>query len=172
MYLTILILPLLGSFFSGLMGRKLGVTGSHIITISCLLVSSILATVAFYEVAICGSPVSIVLTNWIDSENIFLSWEFLFDSLTVSMFIPVLYISTLIHIFSVNYMGEDPHNQRFFSYLSLFTFFMLLLVAGGNYLVLFVGQPGLMHYFIIKFKYIFYINICNCIILLFAGILR
>ena len=144
MYLTILILPFLGSILSGLTGRKLGVTGSHIITISCLSLASILATIGFYEVGLCGSTVSIRLSDWIDSENMFISWEFLFDSLTVSMFIPVLYISTLIHLFSVNYMGEDPHNQRFFSYLSLFTFFMLILVSGANYFVLFVGQTGLM----------------------------
>jgi NADH-ubiquinone oxidoreductase chain 5 len=55
------------------------------------------------------------------------------------MFIPVLYISSLIHIFSTDYMGEDPHNQRFFSYLSLFTFFMLILVSGANFFVMFVG---------------------------------
>jgi len=144
MYLSILILPLLGSIVSGLMGRKIGVTGSHIITITCLFLASILASVAFYEVGICGSPVLIKLLSWIDSENLSVSWEFLFDSLTVSMFIPVLYISTLIYLFSVNYMGEDPHNQRFFSYLSLFTFFMLVLVSGANFFVLFVGQPGLM----------------------------
>ena len=139
MYLSILILPLLGSIVSGLMGRKVGVTGSHIITLSCLSLSSILASIVFYEVGICGSPVSVKLFSWIDSENFYVSWSFLFDSLTVSMFIPVLYISTLIHLFSVNYMGEDPHNQRFFSYLSLFTFFMLILVSGANYFVLFVG---------------------------------
>jgi len=144
MYLSILILPLLGSIVSGLMGRKIGVTGSHIITITCLFLASILASVAFYEVGFCGSPVLIKLLSWIDSENLSVSWEFLFDSLTVSMFIPVLYISTLIYLFSVNYMGEDPHNQRFFSYLSLFTFFMLVLVSGANFFVLFVGQPGLM----------------------------
>jgi NADH-ubiquinone oxidoreductase chain 5 len=144
MYLSILILPFLGSVVSGLIGRKVGVTGSHIITITCLIFSSLFASLAFYEVGICGSPVSIKLISWIDSENLNISWEFLFDSLTVSMFIPVLYISTLIHLFSVNYMGEDPHNQRFFSYLSLFTFFMLILVSGANYFVLFVGQPGLM----------------------------
>jgi NADH-ubiquinone oxidoreductase chain 5 len=61
MYLSILILPLLGSFFSGFMGRKIGVTGSHLITCTCLILSSILATIAFYEVGICGSPVSINL---------------------------------------------------------------------------------------------------------------
>jgi len=143
MYLSILILPLLGSIVSGLMGRKVGVTGSHVITISCLFLSSFLASISFYEVGVCGSPVSIQLFSWIDSENMFVSWEFLFDSLTVSMFIPVLYISTLIHLFSVNYMGEDPHNQRFFSYLSLFTFFMLVLVSGANFFVLFVGWEGI-----------------------------
>ena len=153
MYLSILILPLLGSIVSGLIGRKVGVTGSHIITISCLFFSSVLASIAFYEVGLCGSPVSIQLLSWIDSENMSISWSFLFDSLTVSMFIPVLYISTLIHLFSVNYMGEDPHNQRFFSYLSLFTFFMLILVSGANYFVLFVGWEGigLASYLLINF---------------------
>jgi len=143
MYLSILILPLLGSIVSGFMGRKVGVTGSHIVTIVCLFLASILATLAFYEVGICGSPVYINLFSWIDSENLFVKWEFLFDSLTVSMFIPVLYISTLIHLFSVNYMEADPHIQRFFSYLSLFTFFMLILVSGANYFVLFVGWEGI-----------------------------
>src|SRR5215472_4875087 len=108
MYLSILILPLLGSIISGFIGRKIGVTGSHIITCTCLILSSILATVAFYEVGICGSPVSINLINWIDSELMFISWEFLFDQLTVSMFIPVLYISSLIRIFSTDYMAKDP----------------------------------------------------------------
>jgi len=139
MYLSILILPLLGSIVSGFMGRKIGVTGAHLITCTCLILASLLATVAFYEVGICGSPVSINLVSWIDSEFMSISWEFLFDQLTVSMFIPVLYISSLIHIFSTDYMSADPHNQRFFSYLSLFTFFMLLLVSGANYFVMFVG---------------------------------
>ena len=108
MYLSILILPLLGSLVSGLLGRKIGVTGAHLITCTCLILSSILASVAYYEVGICGSPVSIHLVNWVDSEFMSISWEFLFDQLTVSMFIPVLYISSLIHIFSTDYMSEDP----------------------------------------------------------------
>jgi len=153
MYLSILILPLLGSIISGFMGRKIGVTGSHFITCICLIIASLLATIAFYEVGICGSPVSIKLFNWVDSELMFIYWEFLFDQLTVSMFIPVLYISTLIHIFSTDYMSEDPHNQRFFSYLSLFTFFMLLLVSGANYFVMFVGWEGIgiVSYLLINF---------------------
>ena len=144
MYLSILILPLLGSIVSGFMGRKIGVTGSHYITCTCLILSSILATFAFYEVGICGSPVSIYLGSWIDSEIMSISWEFLFDQLTVSMFIPVLYISALIHIYTTDYLSADPHNQRFFSYLSLFTFFMLLLVSGANYFVMFIGWEGIL----------------------------
>jgi len=153
MYLSILILPLLGSFVSGFLGRKIGVTGAHIITCTCLILSSILATVAFYEVGLCGSPVSINLSSWIDSEFMSVTWEFLFDQLTVAMLIPVLYISSLIHIFSTDYMAEDPHNQRFFSYLSLFTFFMLVLVSGGNFFVMFVGWEGIgiVSYLLINF---------------------
>ena len=143
MYLSILILPLLGSMVSGLLGRKIGVTGSHWVTITCLTLSSLLATVAFYEVGICGSPVSVYLINWVDSEYLVINWEFLFDSLTVSMLLPVLYISTVIHIYSIDYLSADPHNQRFFSYLSLFTFFMLLLASGANYFVMFVGWEGI-----------------------------
>jgi NADH-ubiquinone oxidoreductase chain 5 len=155
MYLSILIFPLLASFVSGFLGRKIGVTGSHIITCTSLIISSILATVAFYEVGICGSPVSIHLFSWIDSEFMSISWEFLFDQLTVSMFIPVLYISTLIHIYTTSYLSEDPHNQRFFSYLSLFTFFMLLLVSGANYFVMFIGWEGIgvVSYLLINYYY-------------------
>jgi NADH-ubiquinone oxidoreductase chain 5 len=155
MYLSILVLPLLGSIVSGLLGRKIGVTGSHFITCTCLILASILATLAFYEVGICGSPVIIKLINWVDSEFMYINWEFLFDQLTVSMFIPVLYISALIHIFSTDYMANDPHNQRFFSYLSLFTFFMLILVSGSNFFVMFVGWEGIgiVSYLLINFWY-------------------
>ena len=153
MYLSILVLPLLGSLISGFMGRKIGVTGAHFITCTCLLLSSLLATVSFYEVGICGSSVSINLVSWIESEIMSVSWEFLYDQLTVSMFIPVLYISSLIHIYSIDYLSSDPHNQRFFSYLSLFTFFMLLLASGANYFVMFVGWEGIgvVSYLLINF---------------------
>ena len=153
MYISILLFPLLGSIVSGFLGRKIGVSGSHIITCTCLILTSILVSVAFYEVGICGSPVTIYLNSWIESEFLSISWEFLFDQLTVTMMIPVVFISTLIHIFSTDYMSEDPHNQRFFSYLSLFTFFMLLLVSGANYFVMFVGWEGIgiVSYLLINF---------------------
>jgi NADH-ubiquinone oxidoreductase chain 5 len=70
MYLSILLLPLLGSLISGLLGRKIGVTGSHFITSFLLFVASLLASVAFYEVGICASPVTIALSSWIDSESL------------------------------------------------------------------------------------------------------
>jgi len=63
----------------------------------------------------------------------------MFDSLTVSMLLPVLVVSSMVHVYSISYMSADPHNQRFFAYLSMFTFFMLILVTGDNYLILFVG---------------------------------
>jgi len=143
MYLSILVLPLLGSMVAGFLGRKIGVTGSHFITSTSLIITSVLASIAFYEVGICGSPVSIQFMSWIDSESMNVSWGFLFDSLTVSMLIPVLFVSSLVHIYSISYMAEDPHNQRFFSYLSLFTFFMLVLVTGDNYLIMFIGWEGI-----------------------------
>ena len=108
MYLSILILPLLGSVLAGLLGRKIGITGSHIFTTLCLFLSSILATIAFYEVILLESPVTIHINNWIDSELLYISWEFLFDSLSVSMLLPVLYISTMVHLFSIDYMSSDP----------------------------------------------------------------
>lgn len=143
MYLSLLLLPMFGSAVAGLLGRKIGVTGAHIITCSCLITSAILAIVAFYEVGLCNSPVSINLISWIDSELMDVSWGFMFDSLTVSMLLPVLVVSSLVHIFSVDYMSADPHNQRFFAYLSMFTFFMLVLVTGDNYLIMFVGWEGI-----------------------------
>ena len=76
MYLSILVLPFLGSLISGLMGRKIGVSGAHFITCTCLILSSFLATISFYEVGICGSPVSINLLSWVDSEFMSISWKF------------------------------------------------------------------------------------------------
>lgn len=85
MYLSLLLLPIFGSTVAGLLGRKIGVTGAHIITCTCTILSAGLAVVAFYEVGLCGSPVSIQLSSWIDSELMDVSWGFMFDSLTVSM---------------------------------------------------------------------------------------
>lgn len=142
MYLAIITLPLLGSIVSGFFGRKLGVSGAQIITCACVIVTTILAIVAFFETGLNNIPVSISLIKWIDSESLDVYWGFQFDSLTVSMLIPVLIVSSLVHIYSIGYMGHDPHQQRFFSYLSLFTFMMVILVTANNYLLMFVGWEG------------------------------
>ncbi|KAH9806709.1 NADH dehydrogenase subunit 5 [Melampsora americana] len=125
MYLTLIILPLLGSIVSGFFGRKVGISGAHIITCASVITTTILAIIAFFEVGFNNIPVTINVAR--------------FDSLTVSMLIPVLIVSSLVHIYSISYMSHDPHNQRFFSYLSLFTFMMIILVTGNNYLIMFVA---------------------------------
>ena len=142
MYLTLITLPLLGSIISGFFGRKVGVTGSHIITCTCVIITTLLSIISFFEVGINNIPVYINLFRWIDSESLNVSWGFIFDSLTVSMLIPVLIVSSLVHIYSIGYMSHDPHNQRFFSYLSLFTFMMIILVTSNNFLLMFVGWEG------------------------------
>ena len=142
MYLSILILPLLASITSGFFGRKIGVTGSHLITCGSVVGTTILSMLAFVEVGLSNIPVHIELFRWLDSESLNILWGFNFDSLTVSMLIPVLTISSLVHIYSIGYMSHDPHNQRFFSYLSLFTFMMIILVTSDNYLLMFVGWEG------------------------------
>lgn len=142
MYLTIIILPLLSSIVSGFFGRKVGVTGSHIIACASVVLTTVLSIISFLEVGINNISVYIKLFTWIDSESLNVSWGFVFDSLTVSMLIPVLIVSSLVHIYSIGYMSHDPHNQRFFSYLSLFTFMMIILVTSNNYLLMFVGWEG------------------------------
>src|SRR6267154_2179338 len=155
MYLSIIILPLLSSLVSGFLGRKVGVTGSQIITCGSLIVTSILITIAFYEVGICGSPVNIEIINWLDIEILNIKWSFNFDQLTVSLGLAVIYCSTLIHIYSVDYLSTDPHIQRFFAYLSAFTAGMLVLICGGNFLVMFVGWEsiGVASYLLINFYF-------------------
>jgi NADH-ubiquinone oxidoreductase chain 5 len=139
MYLALIVLPILGSITDGFFGRKVGVSVSQLITCSCLIITTILSILAFFEVGFSNIPVTIYLFRWIDSESLNIGWAFNFDSLTVSMLIPVLIVSSLVHIYSIGYMSNDPHNQRFFSYLSLFTFMMVILVTANNFLLMFVG---------------------------------
>jgi len=142
MYLALIVLPILGSIISGFFGRKVGVSGSQIITCSCVIITTILAIFAFIEVGLNNIPVTINLFRWVDSESLNIAWAFNFDALTVSMLIPVLIVSSVVHIYSIGYMSHDPHNQRFFSYLSLFTFMMIVLVTANNFLLMFVGWEG------------------------------
>ncbi len=145
----------MAAILSGLFGRALGVKGVHIINISCLILTTLLSFIAYYEVVLCNSPVTVELFSWLSLEHLKVSWSFYFDELTVSMLIPVLIVSVLVHIYSVGYMGEDPHQQRFFAYISLFTGLMLVLVTGSNFLVMFLGWEGVgvCSYLLVHFWY-------------------
>lgn len=153
MYLNLVFLPLIGAFIAGMFGRKIGSLGAGFLTITCLIVTFFISLFSFYEVALVSSPVYIKLTTWIDSELFNVDWGFLFDTLTVVMCCVVTFISSLVHIYSTEYMSHDPHLPRFMSYLSLFTFFMLILVTADNYVQMFVGWEGvgLCSYLLINF---------------------
>jgi len=153
MYLLIILLPLISAITSGLFGRYIGREGSKWITTSSIFITFLMSCVAFYEVALAGSPCYFEVMTWIDSEMFSTSWGFLFDSLTVVMLVVVTCVSTLVHLYSTEYMGGDPHLPRFMSYLSLFTFFMLILVTADNFLQMFVGWEGvgLCSYLLINF---------------------
>ena len=108
MYLTIILLPLLGAVISGIFGRKVGVTGAHIITCTSVVFTTLLAILCFIEVGINNVSVHVKIFRWLDSESLNVSWGFVFDCLTVSMLIPVLIVSSLVHIYSIGYMSDDP----------------------------------------------------------------
>ena len=155
MYLALIFTPLLASILSGFFGRKIGTSGAQWITCSSVILTTLLSIIVFFEVALNNIPVSFELFTWIDSESLHILWGFNFDALTASMLIPVLIVSSLVHIYSIGYMSHDPHNQRFFSYLSLFTFMMIILVTANNYLLMFVGWEGVgvCSYLLVSFWY-------------------
>nr|ANC49148.1 NADH dehydrogenase subunit 5 [Cannabis sativa]UOF76160.1 NADH dehydrogenase subunit 5 [Cannabis sativa] len=152
MYLLIVFLPLLGSSVAGFFGRFLGSEGTAIMTTTCVSFSSILSLIAFYEVAPGASACYLRIAPWISSEMFDASWGFFGDP-TVVMLIVVTSISSLVHLYSISYMSEDPHSPRFMCYLSIFTFFMPMLVTGDNSLQLFLGWEGvgLASYLLIHF---------------------
>ena len=153
MYLNVVFLSLLSSCLAGLFGKHLGSKGSSKIAISLIAFSFFLSMVLFYEVALAGCTVFVKLDEWISSEILSVDWGFLFDSLAVSMCVVVTFISLLVHFYSTEYMSHDPHLPRFISYLSLFTFFMLILVTADNFIQMFVGWEGvgLCSYLLINF---------------------
>jgi proton-translocating NADH-quinone oxidoreductase chain L len=156
MYLTIIFLTLISSLTVGFFGRWLGFNGSAILATSCVILAFFVSTFIFYEVAIIGCNSYIKLASWISSETLNVDWGFMFDSLTAVMCIVVTFISCLVHLYSTEYMSHDPHLPRFMSYLSLFTFFMLILVTADNFIQMFVGWEGvgLCSYLLINFWFI------------------
>ena len=111
MYLAIIVLPILGSIVSGFFGRKVGVSGAQLITCISVIVTTFMATIGFFEVGLNNVAVSFSLFRWIDSESLNVIWSFNYDSLTVSMLIPVLIVSCLVHIYSIGYMSHDPRGR-------------------------------------------------------------
>ena len=152
MLLLILSCPFFGFICGSLFGRFLG-SGIKYISIVNILISFICSSILFYDVLTIGSVYKIVLNSWVSSEFLLINWSFCFDSLTAVLLVVITFISLLVHLYSVEYMKEDPHLIRFLSYLSLFTFFMLILVTANNFLQMFVGWEGvgLSSYVLINF---------------------
>lgn len=155
MYLLILYFPLIGSLWSGLFGHFLGKNGASLITLYCMLISVLISFFIFYEIILCNNICIIKLYKWIDIGVLNIYWEFLFDALTSIMLFVIVSISFCVHMYSIEYMYYDPHLPRFLAYLSLFTFFMIVLVTAGNLLQLFIGWEGvgLCSYLLINFWY-------------------
>lgn len=142
MYLMVLLLPLFSFLILGCFGFLIGFKGSSILSTVFIGIALLVSLFIFYEVGFCGTVVEFNLCDWFSIFNCYISWGFLFDTLTSVMLIVVTSISFLVHLYSTSYMEEDPHLIRFMSYLSLFTFFMLCLVTGNNFLQLFLGWEG------------------------------
>ena len=155
MYVLCIFLPLLAAFVAGMFGRFIGDRGAQYVTCGALIVSALIAPFMLYDVAVLGHARDIVLTTWIASGDLELSWALRFDSLSAVMVFVVTVISALIHVYSVGYMDHDPHKPRFMAYLSLFTFSMLMLVTADNLIQMFFGWEGvgLCSYLLIGFWY-------------------
>nr|AYV91370.1 NADH dehydrogenase subunit 5 [Halichondria panicea] len=153
MYILVLFLPLLSAIISGLFGRKIGTKGAGVLTSSCMVISALVSCCIFYETVLNSSAAYVKLWRWIDSELFTAYFGLQFDSLTATMLIVVTSVSALVHIYSTGYMSGDPHIPRFMSYLSLFTFLMIVLVTSENYVQLFIGWEGvgLCSYLLINF---------------------
>jgi NADH-quinone oxidoreductase subunit L len=153
-YLIVPFAPLIASILAGLFGKKIGRSGAHWLTILGVLVSFIASCFVFADV-LNGNTFNGPLYTWMVSGGIRFEVGFLIDSLTVTMMLVVTSVSLMVHIYTVGYMHDDPGYQRFFSYISLFTFSMLMLVMSNNFLQLFFGWEavGLVSYLLIGFWY-------------------
>jgi len=149
----IILLPLIGSIISGFFGKFLGSRNSEILTSLLVSISSILSFLIFYKVFNESYTNNLDVLTWINSGTFNVNWSIKIDALSSVMLVVVTLVSSIVHIYSIGYMSHDPHKQRFMSYLSLFTFSMLMLVTSDNFLQLFFGWEGvgLCSYFLIGF---------------------
>jgi len=154
LYLMVPLAPLLGAIVAGLFGKWIGRTWSHRVTIAMVAVSFAAAVVIFNDV-LAGNTFNGPVYTWLTSGDTTFQVGFLIDKLTATMMLVVTFVSLMVHIYTIGYMEEDPGYQRFFSYISLFTFSMLMLVMANNFMQLFFGWEavGLVSYLLIGFWY-------------------
>ena len=155
-YLTIALAPLLASVIAGLFGRAIGKSGAHGLTILAVAVSCALSLYVLYQLTAGGmQPFNATVYTWMVSDGVHLQVGFLIDRLSAMMMAVVTFVSLMVHIYTVGYMHDDDGYQRFFSYISLFTFSMLMLVMSNNFMQLFFGWEavGMVSYLLIGFWY-------------------
>ncbi len=156
MYQAIVFLPLIGFLVAGLFGTAIGARASELVTSGLLVISAVLSWVAFFSIGFSETETfTVPLLRWIQSGGLDAAWALRIDTLTVVMLVVVNTVSALVHIYSIGYMHHDPHRPRFFAYLSLFTFAMLMLVTSDNLVQMFFGWEGvgLASYLLIGFWY-------------------
>src|SRR5438309_8191003 len=153
-YLLIPLAPLVGSILVGLWGPRLGRSVSHSICIAGVAIATLASAWVLRDV-LAGHLFNGDLYTWLVSDKIKFSIGFLIDPLTALMMLVVTFVSLMVHIYTIGYMSDDPGYTRFFSYISLFTFSMLMLVMSNNFLQLFFGWEavGLVSYLLIGFWY-------------------
>src|SRR5688572_2984356 len=154
LYLIIPLAPLAGAIIAGLFGWAIGRRGAHWITIIGMVIATLASAVVFFDV-LGGRSDNLTIYTWLASGNVVFEIGFLIDQLSATMMLVVNFVSLMVHIYTIGYMADDPGYQRFFSYISLFTFSMLMLVMANNFLQLFFGWEavGLVSYLLIGFWY-------------------
>ncbi len=154
--LAIVLAPLIGAILAGLFGRQIGRSGAHWVTSGAVGLSFFLSLVPFTQIVLGdAAPYNENLYTWLSSGGIDFHIGFLVDELSATMMVVVTFVSWMVHIYTIGYMHDDPGYQRFFSYISLFTFSMLMLVMSNNFLQLFFGWEavGVVSYLLIGFWY-------------------
>ena len=161
---AIVFFPLIGALIAGLLGRIIGHRTSEYVTTGLLIVAAVLSWYVFAgywfapeaaEGAEHVEATKVLVLEWVHSGPLQLDWVLRVDTLTAVMLVVVTTVSSLVHVYSIGYMADDPHRARFFAYLSLFTFAMLMLVTADNFLQMFFGWEGvgLASYLLIGFWY-------------------
>src|SRR5947207_4637974 len=153
-YLLVPLAPLAGAIVAGLGGRGIGRSGAHWVTIAGVAVSFVASCAVFLDV-LDGATFNGPVYTWLVSGGTRFEIGFLIDRLSALMMVVVTFVSLMVHVYTVGYMADDPGYQRFFAYIALFTFSMLMLVMANNFLQLFFGWEavGLVSYLLIGFWY-------------------